>query len=47
MARFKVQGYVLISVPDDFPGKRYHKQGYAYEHLYVWWRETGEVPQKG
>ena len=34
--------YILVVVPDDYPGKRYRGR-YAYEHHVVWWVAAGEV----
>lgn len=38
--------YRKVQAPIGYPGKIYaHNQ--VYEHVLVWWRETGTVPQAG
>jgi hypothetical protein len=36
--------YELVRAPDDYPGKRYRGR-YCYEHILVWWRSTGKLPE--
>jgi hypothetical protein len=38
--------YELIVAPENFPGMKYRGR-YAYEHIVVWWRQTGSVPLPG
>jgi RNase P subunit RPR2 len=38
--------YELVLAPQDYPGKKYRDR-YCYEHYLVWWKTTGQVPQKG
>jgi len=38
--------YELIIAPKEYPGKLYRGR-YAYEHHYVYWRETGQVVKEG
>ena len=38
--------YELIIAPDNFPGKKYRNK-YAYEHIVVYWKKTGIIPEKG
>jgi hypothetical protein len=38
--------YILVLAPDDYPGKRYRGR-YVYEHILVWWQNTGQIPPKG
>lgn len=35
--------YELVIAPAEFPGKKYRDR-YCYEHVLVWWQNTGEVP---
>ena len=35
--------YELVIAPDDYPGMKYRDR-YCYEHLLVWWMNTGRVP---
>ncbi len=37
--------YILVIVPDDYPGKRYRGK-YAYEHHAVYWRKHGRLPDR-
>jgi hypothetical protein len=37
--------YILILAPDKYPGKRY-RQKYCYEHHYVYWKNTGYIPDR-
>jgi hypothetical protein len=34
--------YIMVVAPEYYPGKRY-RQRYVYEHVLVWWLNTGEV----
>lgn len=36
----------MIIAPEDWPGKKYRDR-YCYEHQYVFWKETGQIPKKG
>jgi hypothetical protein len=38
--------YELVRAPDDYPGKRYRGR-YVYEHILVWWSNTGYLPVPG
>jgi hypothetical protein len=38
--------YELIVAPDGYPGVRYRGR-YAYEHVVVWWQNTGAMPPSG
>lgn len=38
--------YELIIAPDNFPGKKYRGR-YAYEHIVIFWKAHGYVPEKG
>jgi hypothetical protein len=38
--------YELVIAPRGYPGKKYRRR-YAYEHIVVWWKKTGAVPEKG
>lgn len=38
--------YELVRAPDGYPGKRYRGR-YAYEHIVVWWQNTGAMPPPG
>ena len=38
--------YELVVAPDGYPGKRYRGR-YVYEHVLVWWANTGELPSPG
>ena len=35
--------YILIIAPDDYTGKKYRNR-YCYEHVYVYWKNTGIIP---
>lgn len=35
--------YIRVSPPVEYPGKRYNKDRYCYEHHLVWWIHTGDV----
>lgn len=39
------RNYVLVTPPPNYPGKRYHKNNYAYEHVVVYWQHTGILPK--
>jgi hypothetical protein len=34
--------YELVKAPPEYPGFRYRGK-YVYEHILVWWKNTGEV----
>ena len=38
--------YELIIAPPGYPGKHYRDR-YAYEHVVVWWQNTGTLPPPG
>ena len=38
----KTNGYVEMTSPDDYPGKRYRRNR-IYVHHYVWWKNTGHI----
>ncbi len=38
--------YTLILAPLDYPGKKYRDK-YCYEHTFVYWKSTGNIPQSG
>lgn len=38
--------YELVKAPEDYPGKKYRNR-YVYEHILVWWQNTGYVPPSG
>lgn len=35
--------YILVKAPENYPGKKYRGK-YCYEHVLVWWQNTGEIP---
>lgn len=35
--------YELITAPEEYPGRLYRGK-YCYEHIYVWWLNTKEIP---
>lgn len=37
--------YELIIAPEYYPGIKYRKR-YAYEHVIVWWKYYGKLPEK-
>ncbi len=37
--------YILVKAPKDFPGLKYRGL-YCYEHILVWWKNTGEILKK-
>ncbi len=39
--------YVMVTAPSDFPGKRYHRGKYCYEHHLAYWMAHAIVPAKG
>lgn len=38
--------YILVVAPKDYPGKKYRGR-YCYEHILVYWQNTGELPKDG
>ena len=38
--------YVTIKAPSNFPGYKFQGK-YCYEHHYIYWKNTGELPKKG
>ncbi len=38
--------YNIIVAPDNYPGKKYRNR-YCYEHIFIWWKNTGNIPSDG
>lgn len=38
--------YTLIKASHEYPGKKYRGR-YVYEHIFVWWENTGIIPPIG
>ena len=38
--------YEFITAPENYPGKKYRDK-YCYEHVFVWWQNTGTIAGKG
>ena len=38
--------YEMVVAPPNYPGKRYRGR-YCYEHILIWWLNTGEMPDLG
>lgn len=38
--------YTLVVAPENYPGKKYRDK-YCYEHILVWWQNTGYLLKKG
>ena len=41
------EDYKAIKAPKNYPGKKYVDGRYCYEHHYIWWKNTGELIEKG